>query len=381
MAANLIRCPGCGVNMDLSTFPVRPEQVVCPRCQTRCAVPPDPTANGAPAFQQPGYVPASSAPTVSFDAPGQQYAAAPYASPQMQLAPQMQQQTPAPMMQQAPQPLQQASVMQQPSPAPQMQQAPQPVYSQVPEPTPMPAPVPTPMPEPSMATVNYPQAAGPNVSQTADASLQPVIEPIAPMQLGSLGEPVVLSSYDASQAMGFEDLSYESTASSTLYTVPGYETEQTYVETEIIESTPEPLSIPEPPTSVAPPAPPASTFTHDTSGLDKSPFFSPQTPEKSKEDVFLLPIDAKGNTEPLAFAVIGFLSTIFMFPPLGLALCIIALSMGADEKRHNLYNSHRGLTTLFAVLGIVLNLAVLVVEILMVAIMGMTPAVILGYFL
>ncbi len=288
----------------------------------------------------------------------------------LQANPQPLMQQVAPQVQQMPQAMQQVPAPQQPA----MQEASmQPAFGQVPEPVPMPNP------EPTMATVSYPQAGASNAAQsTAGAALQPVIEPIEPLQLGSLGEPVLTGSYDAAQSMAYDELPFESAGSGSLYSESGYQTEQTYVETEIIESTPEPLPIPEPSRPVISST---SSLVPDTSGLDKSPFFAPQTPEKSKEDVFLLPIDAKGNTEPLAFAVIGFLSTLFMFPPLGLALCIIALSMGADEKRHNLYNSHRGLTTLFAVLGMVLNIAVLVVEILMVAVLGMTPAVILGYFL
>ncbi len=108
--------------------------------------------------------------------------------------------------------------------------------------------------------------------------------------------------------------------------------------------------------------------------------FFEKRPDPTPAAPAVLPMDADGNTEPLAFAILGLLAVLTLFPPLGLALCITALLMGAEEKRQGLYNAHSGATKVAAFAGIVLNGVLLAAEIALVVTYALYPTMILSYF-
>lgn len=87
----------------------------------------------------------------------------------------------------------------------------------------------------------------------------------------------------------------------------------------------------------------------------------------------VLPIDRNGNTEPIIFAILGILSLALLFPPLGFALCITALLMRSAEESRGLFNAHSGAVKVLAILGILLNIALLAVEILFIMVLTMAP--------
>lgn len=280
MAPDLIRCPGCGVKMDLSTFAIRPDQVICPRCSTRAAV--SPLASPVAASGGFAYPPAPA----SF-ASGQRpiAAAAPsYMSPAAYTA-----QTVAP-------------------PAPSG-------YSGAPS---MPLP-PQAAPSPSISWPLGAPAAAPGVASAPLPAPRPAVQP-APLP----------------------------------------------------QAAPRPFSMPKPASAVAAPA--ADPF-------GDSSFFNAATAKSLTDSTAILPIDAKGNAEPLAFALIGLLSVFLLFPPIGLALCLASLMMSSEEKRRGLYNSRRAAARFFAVLGLLANIALLAAEVYGIVSWVSDPPAVLGLFL
>lgn len=113
----------------------------------------------------------------------------------------------------------------------------------------------------------------------------------------------------------------------------------------------------------------------------ESSFFNASTAKSLTDGTAILPIDAKGNTEPLAFALIGLLSICLLFPPIGLAMCIASLMMGAEERRRGLYNAKGGAARFFAVIGLLANIALLVVEVYLIVSWVSDPPAVLGFFL
>lgn len=103
-------------------------------------------------------------------------------------------------------------------------------------------------------------------------------------------------------------------------------------------------------------------------------------PTSTPNESFLLPIDKSGNAEPFAFALIGFLSTITMIPLLGLTLCIVALALSYREKKRNLYSAYRGATLFFAIIGIIVNAAFLLFQIILMISLATAPAALIGMF-
>lgn len=92
----------------------------------------------------------------------------------------------------------------------------------------------------------------------------------------------------------------------------------------------------------------------------------------------VLPIDRKGNAEPLAFAVLGLLSVLSFFPPLGIVLCMTALMMNGEEKRHGFNNSYASATSVCAIIGLILNCFAAIGALLLMGVLFTTPAVLLA---
>lgn len=301
MAQDMIRCPGCGVKMDLSTFAVRPDQVICPRCNTRSAVPPLEAPSAAvkeePSRPAPAEPPVSpSAPTVDFaSAPVVDHGSAPAADA---VSASTMGSASAPTMDFVSAPSQSAAT------------APAPSYESMPAP-----PVPASMP-PAPPTVPLPD---PSVAPACGGAGNPVFTAPAPSGMGARSAAA-----------------YPSARELHSMTVPT--------------------------STLPPPAAPASL------------------PQVAPAAGPVLPIDAKGNTEPLAFALIGLFSIFTLFPPLGLALCIAALMMNAEERRAGLHNDRAGATKAAAVIGIILNALLLVAEIALVISVIMYPTMLLGFF-
>lgn len=307
MAPDLIRCPGCGVKMDLSTFAIRPDQVICPRCSTRAAVPPlapSPSAAGftyppapapfaasqqsygAPASYSPSYISPSAytAQVVASPSPAA-YGAAPMSAPLMS-RPLPTSSFVWPQNAVAPAPL---------GPGPQPAPAPQPAPLPAPQPAPLPPRTPAPAPAPTPASAPAPSAAPRSFSMPKGAAQQ---------SRGSQPDPFADSS-----------------------------------------------------------------------------FFNASTAKSLTDGTAILPIDAKGNSEPLAFALIGLLSMFLLFPPIGLALCLTSLMMGGEERRRGLYNAKGAAARFFAVLGLLANIALLAAEVYLIVSWVSDPPAVLGFFL
>lgn len=452
MTADLIRCPGCGVNMDLSAFQVRPEQVVCPRCNTRCIVPPayyqplNPYYN-VPGTQpvQPGAAPGVYGAQQPFN---QAYVPQPYGASQPYVMPQPYG---------VPYPLGTYGEMQ-PNAAPAFYNAPQPCYYQQ-------------MPEQQTETyysepqsdpflgnrstsedldsdsfvsegldslqsdgqqknvmvsnellvgddvlasdevfvdsdiLSNPDALscddvllngdvlfGNAVQPDNDISLSDIQSYDAPeiqqtQVVPSAIQPIMPLSADASLdefARSHDDLSQAYDGSSCMTEVVPIDTQEVpewSVPSESAECESEVIAVVDVLSEEVQGA-------KDFSGIDVSPTIElqaqeplassqvepSQTTQMQSVDTFLLPIDRKGNAEPLAFALIGFFSTVLLMPFIGIFLCIVSLVMNSQEKKRMLMNPYRGAATFFAVVGIVLNVVLLLFELFIVVSLAMTPA-------
>lgn len=332
MAPDLIRCPGCGVKMDLSTFAIRPDQVVCPRCSTRAVVPPKSStmgatsqagamqsAQGAPpqnSFAQ--SMPVGAAAPSSFAySPASSYN--PYISPQAYSA--------------------------------QVFTAPTPTFTVPLAASSMPIALqPVSMPLPTQVPVDWYRGYGSGMQA-------PVRRMVAPG--ASLQAP--LSAQGAAGVAGVAGAAGAATAAA-------------QAGSSFLNSPPNEFTMPKGGTRVA------QQPSKQQNGSKSSA--QPVAQSSSSGSVQgILPIDQKGNVEPLAFAIIGLFTALSLFPPIGIVLCILALRMVFEERAHGLHNSHRGATVGIALIGLIVNLILLVFEISYVIPIIMNPPAYLSLFL